>query len=166
MKVIICQHEVKEVDVLCHPLLVGSLWDDDDTVLYQELQGYLCRCLAVFLANSQQRLVLEDAVSTLCQWTPCFQSRIIWFQVFQHLPLLVEYMRLTLVHDRHHLCTIHNFRECVRIEVRYTYSLEHTLLVEIFECMPHDGRIANRPVNKHQVHIVKPQLLHGMVNRA
>ena len=42
LQVIIREGKVEEVDVLIHPFLVGSLWDDDDTVLNQELQGYLC----------------------------------------------------------------------------------------------------------------------------
>lgn len=62
LEVIICQVEVKEIDVLNHPFLVGCLWDNDNAVLNQEFQGYLCRCLAVFLADIRQRLVPEDAV--------------------------------------------------------------------------------------------------------
>ena len=99
LEVIICQGEVKEIDVLNHPFLVGCLWDNDNAVLNQELQGHLCRCLAVFLADIRQRLVPEDTVLPLCQRTPCFQCRVVRLQVFQHLPLLIEHMGLALVHN-------------------------------------------------------------------
>lgn len=51
LEVIICQGEVKEIDVLHHPFLVCRLGDNDNAVLNQELQGYLSGCLAVLLAN-------------------------------------------------------------------------------------------------------------------
>lgn len=51
LEVIICQGEVKEIDVLHHPFLVRRLGDNDNAVLNQELQGYLRGCLAVLLAN-------------------------------------------------------------------------------------------------------------------
>lgn len=51
LEVIICQGEVKEIDVLNHPFLVRRLGDNDNAVLNQELQGYLSGCLAVLLAN-------------------------------------------------------------------------------------------------------------------
>ena len=37
LQVIIREGKVEEVDVLYHPFLVGSLWNDDDIVLSQEL---------------------------------------------------------------------------------------------------------------------------------
>ena len=52
-----------------------------------------------------------------CQRTPGFKSYIVRLQVFQHLPLLIENMGLALVHDRYHLCIIHNLRKGVWIEV-------------------------------------------------
>ena len=52
LEVIICQGEVKEIDVLHHPFLVRRLGDNDNAVLNQELQGYLSGCLAVLLANT------------------------------------------------------------------------------------------------------------------
>ena len=76
--------------------------------------------------------------------------------------MLIEHMGLALVYNRHHLCIIYNLGERIGIEVRYTDGLEQTLLIESFERMPHDGRVSDRPVNQHQIHIVKSQLLHGM----
>ena len=77
LEVIICQVEVKEIDVLNHPFLVGCLGDNDNAVLNQELQGHLCRCLAVFLADIRQRLVPEDAVlygPTIGIFSPLFKT--------------------------------------------------------------------------------------------
>ena len=49
--VIITQREVEKVDVLLHSLHMSGLWDDDDTILDKKLQGYLGRCLSVFLTD-------------------------------------------------------------------------------------------------------------------
>ena len=143
---------------------MGSLGNDDNPVLDKEFQSHLSSGLSVTLTNTHQSLVIKDAATAFCQRTPCLQCHIVWFQVFQHLLLLVEYMGLTLIHYGHHLRIIHNLRECFRIEVRYADSLEHALIVKFFERMPHDGRVADRPVNQHQVHIAKPKQLHGMAD--
>ena len=51
LEVIICQGEVKEIDVLNHPFLVRRLGDNDNAVLNLKLQGHLRGCLAILLAN-------------------------------------------------------------------------------------------------------------------
>ena len=43
--------EVEEIQILFHSLLVNGLRNDDYVALQQPAQGYLCSCLAVFLAN-------------------------------------------------------------------------------------------------------------------
>ena len=145
---------------------MGGLGNDDDSVLYEVLQGYLCGSLTVFLTNALQYGVFEDAMFTFSQRTPGLQIYVVRLQILEHLTLLIEHMGLTLVHNGHHLSFFHNLWEGVRIEIRHTNSLEHPLLIEFFERMPHDGRVAHGPVDKHQVHIVKSKLTHGMVNRA
>ena len=51
LHVVSIKFEVEEVQILFHALLVNGLWNDDDVALQQPAQGYLCSCLAVFLAN-------------------------------------------------------------------------------------------------------------------
>ena len=51
LHVLSIKFEVEEVQILLHPLLVNGLRDDDYVALQQPAQGYLCGCLAVFLAN-------------------------------------------------------------------------------------------------------------------
>ena len=48
LQVIIREGKVEKIYVFLHPLLVGGLWNGDDAVLYEELQCYLCSCLAIF----------------------------------------------------------------------------------------------------------------------
>ena len=51
LHVLSIEFEVEEVQILYHSLLVNGLRDDDYIALQQPAQGYLCSCLAVFLAN-------------------------------------------------------------------------------------------------------------------
>ena len=104
--VIITQREVKEIDVLLHALNVGGLRDDDDPVLNKEPKCYLCGSLAVFLSDGDECLVLDNAVPALGQRAPCLQGHIIWLEVFHHLPLLIQHMRLALIDYGHHLCAL------------------------------------------------------------
>ena len=50
LHVLSIKFEVEEIQILLHPFLVNSLWDDDYVALQQPAQGYLCSSLAVFLA--------------------------------------------------------------------------------------------------------------------
>ena len=54
--------EVEEIKILLHSFLVNSLRDDDDVALQQPAQGYLCSCLAVFLANQGECRVGEQSI--------------------------------------------------------------------------------------------------------
>ena len=85
---------------------MGGLRDDDDPVLNEEPKGYLCGSLSVFLSDGDECLVLDNAVPALGQRTPCLQGHIIWLEVFHHLPLLIQHMRLALIDYGHHLCTL------------------------------------------------------------
>ena len=53
LQVIIREGKVEKIDVFLHPLLVGGLGNDDDVVLYEELQCNLCSCPAILFANAQ-----------------------------------------------------------------------------------------------------------------
>ena len=64
------QGEVKEVEVLLHPILVGRLGDDDHVTLHQETKGSLCGGLAVLLADLRQDGVGEHILATLGEGTP------------------------------------------------------------------------------------------------
>ena len=53
LQVIIREGKVEKIDVFLHPLLVGGLGNDDDAVLYEELQCNLCSYPAILFANAQ-----------------------------------------------------------------------------------------------------------------
>lgn len=53
LQVIIREGKVEKIDFFLHPLLVGGLGNDDDAVLYEELQCNLCSCPAILFANAQ-----------------------------------------------------------------------------------------------------------------
>lgn len=53
LHVVIGEGEVEKIDIFLHPLLVGGLGNDDDAVLYEELQCNLCSCPAILFANAQ-----------------------------------------------------------------------------------------------------------------
>ena len=103
LHVVSIKFEVEEVQIFLHPLLMNSLRDDDHVALQQPAQGYLCGSLAVFLANLGEGRVGEQAVLTFCQRSPCHELGAKFIHEFSGLVLLVEHMRLHLVHHRRNL---------------------------------------------------------------
>ena len=103
LHVVSIKFEVEEVQILLHALLVDGLRDDDYIALQQPAQGYLCGSLAVFLANLGEGRVGEQAVLTFCQWSPRHETGAILIHELSGLVLLVEHMRLHLVHHRRNL---------------------------------------------------------------
>ena len=71
--IVLAQGEVSDDQVLCHPLLVDGLWDDDSSTTGVPAQHHLCRGLAVLLANVGQQGMGEDAVVALCQKLESFR---------------------------------------------------------------------------------------------
>lgn len=57
--------EVKDVEILCHTLLVGALGDGHDAALRQPAQGHLRGAFAVLAAYDGKLVALDDAASTL-----------------------------------------------------------------------------------------------------
>ena len=98
------EFEVEETLILLHSLLVNGLRDDDHVALQQPAQGYLCGSLAVFLANLGEGRVGEQAILTLCQRSLRHELGAKLVHEFSGLVLLVEHVRLHLVHHR---CNLH-----------------------------------------------------------
>lgn len=103
LHVISIKFKVEEILILFHSLLMNGLRDDDYVVLQQPAQGYLCSSLAVFLANLGEGRVGEQTVLTFCQWRPRHELGAKLLHEFPGIVLLVEYMRLHLVHHRRNL---------------------------------------------------------------
>ena len=95
--------EVEEIQILFHSFLVNGLRDDDHIALQQPAQGYLCSSLSVLLANLGEGRVGEQTVLTFCQWRPRHELGAKLLHEFPGIVLLVEYMRLHLVHHRRNL---------------------------------------------------------------
>lgn len=98
------EFEVEETLILLHSFLVNGLRDDDHVALQQPAQGYLCGSLAVFLANLGEGRVSEQAILTLCQRSLRHELGAKLVHEFSGLVLLVEHVRLHLVHHR---CNLH-----------------------------------------------------------
>ena len=96
--------EVEEIQIFFHSFLMNGLRDDDHIALQQPAQGYLCGSLSIFLANLGEGRVGEHSVLTFCQWSPCHELGTKLIHEFSGLMLLVEHMRLNLVHHR---CNLH-----------------------------------------------------------
>ena len=106
--------------ILFHSLLVNGLRDDDYIVLQQPAQGYLCSSLSVLLANLGEGRVGEQSVLTFCQWSPRHEPCTKLIHEFSGLVLLVEHVRLHLVH---HWCNLHvgsQVDEMIREEVAHS----------------------------------------------
>ena len=103
LHVLSIKFEVEEVQILLHPLLVDGLRDDDYVALQQPAQGYLCSCLAVLLANFGEGRVGEQSVLAFCQRSPCHEFGAKLIHELTGLVLLVEHMRLHLIHHRRNL---------------------------------------------------------------
>ena len=104
LHVLSIKFEVEEILILLHSFLMNSLRDDDYIALQQPAQGYLCGSLAVFLANLGEGRVGEQSVLTFCQRSSCHELGAKLIHEFSGLVLLVEHVRLHLVHHR---CNFH-----------------------------------------------------------
>ena len=98
------EFEVEETLILLHSFLVNGLRDDDYVALQQPAQGYLCSSLSVLLANLGEGGVGEQAILTLCQRSLRHELGAKLVHEFSGLVLLVEHVRLHLVHHR---CNLH-----------------------------------------------------------
>ena len=96
--------EVEEILILFHSFLMNGLRDDDHIALQQPAQGYLCSSLSVLLANLGEGGVGEQSVLSFCQRSLCHELGANLIHEFSGLMLLVEHMRLHLVH---HWCNLH-----------------------------------------------------------
>ena len=104
LHVLSIKFKVEEIQILLHSFLVNGLRDDDYVALQQPAQGYLCGSLAVFLANLGEGRVGEQAILTLCQRSLRHELGAKLVHEFSGLVLLVEHVRLHLVHHR---CNLH-----------------------------------------------------------
>ena len=103
LHVLSIEFEVEEIQILLHSFLVNGLWDDDYVALQQPAQGYLCSSLAIFLANLGEGRVGKHSVLTFCQLGPCHELGAKLIHELSGFVLLVEHVRLHLVHHRRNL---------------------------------------------------------------
>ena len=103
LHVLSIKFKVEEVQILLHSFFVNGLRDDDYVALQQPALGYLCGSLAVFLSNLGEGRVGEQSVLTFCQRSPCHETGAKLIHELSGLVLLVEHMRLHLVHHRRNL---------------------------------------------------------------
>ena len=89
--VLVPKFEIKNVEVLGHPLPTHGFRDDDNPSLYQPTQYYLRNRFAVLFGNRKQRLVMKDIVFSLGERTPGFDLDMVLLQKLLRFHLLVKW---------------------------------------------------------------------------
>jgi 3-methyladenine DNA glycosylase AlkD len=143
---------------------VNGLRDYDYAALQQPAQGYLCSSLAVFLANLGEGRVGEQSVLTFCQWSPRHELGAKLIHELSSLVLLVEHMRLHLVHHRRNLHVGSQVYEMVREEVAHSDGTHLSCLVSFFQVTVSAVAVAVGLVEEHQVDVVGLQLAQTLVD--
>ena len=163
--VVPAQDEVPDVQVLCHPFLVGGFGDDDHPTLGVPAQHHLCRGLAVLLADVSQQGMGEDAVVALRQRPPGFRLDAQRLHVCQGVGLGEEGMQLHLVDHGLDAGVAGQVGEPFRVEVAHANGANFACLVQLFHGAPGAVVVAKGLVDEIQVQIIQPQLVQGGLER-
>ena len=129
--VLIGQGEVKDLEVLAHPILVGGLGYGHHVRLEQEAQGCLGCGLAVLLADLVQDGVVEEVIAALGEGAPALVLHAVFFHDLVGLGLLLEHMGLHLVDGRGHFYELAQVDEPIRVEVGHANGPDLARLVSL-----------------------------------
>ena len=140
--------KIKYIEVLRHSFLSNGLGNDDDVSLRQPTQYHLSDRLAVLLGNRCEHFVLEDVVLSLGKRAPRFDLDIVLSQELLCCDLLVEWMRLNLVHGRHHIVMDDEVHYTVGMKVADADGLDPTLAIKFLHRAPRAKNISVRLVNE------------------
>lgn len=127
--VLLGDSEVKDIQVLCHPLLMCGFWKNDDTALDIPAEHDLRRCLSIFLTDFVQRLILEQVAPALAKRGPGLMDDAVFFHPFMIFFTLVQNMGLNLVHHGSYACEGCQINKVVRIEIADADGAEFSLLI-------------------------------------
>ena len=159
------EREVKDVQVLLHALAVHGLRDDHHAALEVPPQHDLRRRLAVRLADTREHGVLEQPAATLAERRPRLGRHAVFRLPFHELRLLVQRMRLHLVHHGLHVVELAELHHAVHVEVRDADGTDLALLVKAHQVAPRTERVAKGLMQQHEVQVVGAQLAQGVLHR-
>ena len=128
------ERKIKNVDILPHPFDVGRFGNDNHAALDKPAQSDLGYALAVFTADFGQQRIRKETVASFGERSPRHDARTELLHDPLRLDLLVENMRLYLIHGRNDLHITGQIDEVVGIEIRNADSTQFTLFVSLFQC--------------------------------
>ena len=129
--VLLAELEVKDVQVLRHPLLVGGLRDDHHVALDQKTQGGLGHGLAVLGADGLEGGVGEEVLPSLGEGAPGLVDHAVLGHHLMGGGLLEEGVGLHLVHHGLDLRKLAQVDEPVGVEVGHADGPDLPRLVEL-----------------------------------
>ncbi len=136
---------------------MGGLGDDDHAALEQEAEGRLCRGLAVAGRHCAQHRIVEVIVSALRKRAPGFDLRPIALHHSFGGFLLLEQMRLHLIHRRSDFTEVGKVDEAVRIKVGNADGPHTAFPVRLLHGPVGAVVIAKGLVNQQQVNVFSIQ---------
>ena len=142
-----------------------GLRNDHHTALDEETQGGLSHGLAIFLADGFQHGVSEEVVASFCERPPRHDLRAVLLHDFLRLALLVEHVRLHLVHHRLDAAELGEVDEAVGIEVRHADGAELACPVRFLHGAVGAVVVVERLVDEQQVDVVSLELAQALVDR-
>ena len=108
----------------------------------------------VFGTDGYQSLVAEKVVASFGKRAPRHDVRAILLHNPLRLDLLVENVRLHLIHHRRYLAELGQVDEAVGVEVRHTDGTHLACPVRLFHRPPCAVVVVERLVNEQQVDVV------------
>lgn len=145
---------------------MGRFGNDNHAALDKPAQGDLGYALAVFTADFGQQRIRKETVASFGERSPRHDARTELLHDPLRLDLLVENMRLYLIHGRNDLHITGQIDEVVGIEIRNADSTQFTLFVSLFQCAVCPVTVAERLVQQYQVDIVRLQFTQALVDRS
>lgn len=118
VQVLRVQHEVEHLEVLGHALLARGFGNDGHAALDEEAQRRLGGRLAVLRAHGRERRVREEAVAALGERPSGLVRHPVAVHDLARGALLLEHVRLHLVHHGLDLAEPAEVDQAVRVEVR------------------------------------------------
>lgn len=117
---VIGQCEIKDADILYHPLFVHGLGNDHHATLKVPAQNDLSDALPVFLCNLCDDGIAEYVVMAFSKWCPGLVLDVLLLHKLVGRLLHEERMRLNLVDGRPNLIVKHKVYQAVVGEARHT----------------------------------------------
>lgn len=127
------ERKIKNVDILPHSFDVGRFGNDNHAALDKPTQGNLSYAFAAFAADFAKQRICKETVASFGERPPRHDARIELFHDSLRFDLLVEHMRLYLIHGWNDLHITGQIDKMVGIEIADADGTEFTFLVSLFQ---------------------------------